>query len=236
MKILKTIITISLFVIANYALAQSSDSASYERRKIFSAYEVVIGGGLLKNSGHLMRYFEQKYGYSIGVGAYHTFTKSFQLNVRVTYDYKGSSATAHSSWSSQVFDNPNILGYSMESDFHYFTLTALPTVLIGHRKNIMLGGGFFYSVLRDIKTMEYETLSNGPFIAQSFSGSSAKWDGETDMGVCFFTGYKFKIIKNGVGTVQLFYNSSLHDIDLPLGGWQRNRSLMLMFSASILNR
>jgi len=232
----KITIAIFLLVTVNVALAQSTDSTSYEHLKIFSAYEVVIGGGLLKNSGHLMRYFEQKYGYSIGIGAYHTFTKSFQLNVRMTYDYKGSSAAAHSSWSSQIFDNPNILGYSMESDFHYFTLTALPTFSIGHRKNIILGGGFFYSVLRDIKTKEYETLSSGPFIAQSFSSSNAKWDGETDMGICFFTGYKFRMIKNGVGTVQLFYNNSLHDIDLPFGGWQRNRSLMLMFSASILNR
>lgn len=231
-------ITIIIFLLvgAKVVFAQSGDTTTYERRKLFSAYEVVLGGGLLKNAGFQMQYFKPKFGYSIGVGAYHAFTKSFELNVRLTYDLKGSSAEENSSWPPLYFGDSQLLGYTMESEFHYVTMAALPTFCIGKRKNVVLGGGFFYSVLRDVNIIEYKTLSNGYFRTQTRSSKNAKWDGGTDMGICVFAGYKFKVIKKITGTVQLFYNRSVRDIDEPMIGWQQHRSLMLMFSVSLPNR
>jgi hypothetical protein len=82
---LKFKITILIFFIAGSPVyAQSSTELSeiqqkFQRRKIISKYEIVVGGGLLRNSGSYMAYRLPKFGYSVGVGAYHTFTKSFDL-------------------------------------------------------------------------------------------------------------------------------------------------------------
>src|SRR6185312_8408248 len=85
-----------LFVAATSVYSQNDTELSaiqqkFQRRKIISKYEIVVGGGLVGNSGAFRDYSKPKFGYSIGVGAYHTFTKSFDLNVRATYDLKGSN-------------------------------------------------------------------------------------------------------------------------------------------------
>lgn len=233
---LKFRIFLFLLIAANVCYSQSSSLQRHERRKIFSAYEIVVGGGLLKNSGYQMQYFVPKFGYSVGVGAYHTFTNSFDLNVRLTYDLKGSRAEEYSGPPPSRPPNPVTASYVIESDFHYLTITALPTFTVGIKKNILLGGGCYYSFLRKYKIQESDVLSNGQVNASSSTYKYPKLNGQSDMGICAFMGYRFKLIKTTTGTIQFFFNRSIQDVDDPIAGWQRHKSFMLMFSASLPNR
>lgn len=134
-----------------------STSQLFAQSKILtqSGIEFIAGPTQSRNIGNLT--YKTMYGYAAGIGIYHDFSPRFEVILRGTFEQKGSESHYPYSLGLQNGDNFNI-NERTGIRFNYFTTTLLPTFRLGHKKNLQVGAGGYYSALRN--THSEQTLLN----------------------------------------------------------------------------
>ena len=214
------------------SLFATSNAQQSSTNKILSRLELVAGPSLSKNSGYLSDY-DNKLGYSFGVGYYQNFSKSFSLNVRSLYEMKGSSATY--SYGLRKMDGTTTeMTDRYTTQFNYLTFYLLPTFRLGPQKNIYISAGGYYSFLQKLSVNRYSTNRNtGEFISEYTNTDKNYFDPGFDAGVSFLIGYSFKINNKSQLMLQAFSNLGLVDLYNPAFGSQRNNTFGLLLSLRI---
>jgi hypothetical protein len=219
-------ITLASFILLFVIAANAQESSS---NNILSRFELVAGPSVSKNKGYLPDH-DSKTGYSVGVGYYQKFSKSFYLNFRTLYESKGTAATYHASVGNMGGSSVNI-DDKYTSEFKYLTFYLLPTLKLGPNKNIHIGAGGYYSFLQRLSVTSYRTNSDtGEFISEDTSTDEGYFSPDYDAGVSFQVGYSFKVSDKYRLMLQAFSNRGLVDLHSNWIGSHRNNNFGLLLS------
>ncbi len=219
-------ITLVSFLLVFIITANAQESPS---NNILNRFEFVVGPSFSKNKGYLPDH-DSKTGYSVGVGYYQKFSKSFYLNFRTLYESKGTSATYPFGLSNMDGSIVNIDDKST-SEFKYLTFYLLPTLKLGRNKNIHIGAGGYYSFLQSLSVTSYRTNSDtGEFISENTSTDKGYFSPDYDAGVTFQVGYSFKVSDKYRLMLQAFSNRGLVDLHSSWIGSHRNNNFGLLLS------
>lgn len=213
---------IFLLLLIHAATAQSSDDPT---KKVISKFEITAGGGFLRGP----TYYEDrnnKIAYSFGGGIAHAFSRSFELKARLLYELKGSQT--ESRMGVGVGQTTTEYANTITTNLHYFTLSLMPAFYLTSKKNIVVGAGGFYSILKKARITQESTdlTNNTTSTSVSYYTPDNLSDGK-DAGVSAYGGYRFFLSKKTDLTVMFHYNKSLVDYDDGFNSWQRNNVYLL---------
>ncbi len=219
----------------SFVVLSQDYNQQYVKRKLFSGFELVGGLGTLKNSGYYEAGNQTKYGKSYGVGVYHTFAKSFDLNFRVLREFKGNKVSYNIDEVKKGSTTHVEETYNINSDFTYLTFSLLPTFRIGHQKNIMLGLGGSYSHLQKAfvknEIVDHTNQTTTTMTNNTMSNFLPKYD----YGICLFAGYSISITERNKCSIQIMYNKGFVDQEDFWNEYFDNGSVFLMLSFSFAN-
>jgi hypothetical protein len=206
--------------------ATSQDKPSH---KFLNKFELVAGPSFSKNNGYLPNY-DSKTCYSLGIGYYQNLSKSFSVNLRSLYEWKGSSVIYHYG---EVDLNSNLteINDRYTTKLKYLTFYLLPTLQLGRNKNIHISAGGYYSFLQKLSVTSYRTrMDNGAFISQYENTDKKYFTPDHDAGVSFQIGYAFNISNKSQLMLQAFSNRGLVDLHSGWIGSQRNNTFGLLLA------
>jgi hypothetical protein len=178
-----------------------------------------------------------KNGYSFGLGIYHAYSKSFEVNMRALWELKGSRTSQYTYLKSTSNGITTITDETrtMNTNFNYFTFSALPTFLIGANKHFIIGAGAYYSILKkaDVLITHMDHLSQSIKIEnyRDLQNFSPKYD----IGISFFIGYSIPFGGRLKVSGQVFYNLGIVDQYDPWNENQRNNNIGFMLAFAIMN-
>jgi hypothetical protein len=199
-----------------------------QNHKIISGYELTAGLGLLKSA----TYYDNgnKVGYSLGVGVFHNFSKTFELKVRALYELKGSNTETRALFTKG--DETTDVTRHLSTNLHYATAAVMSTFHLLKNKRLLLGAGGFYSVMTSIKVSEDRT-DNDTGITTHINhsgGNTSYYTDQRDFGLSAYTGYTVNLSKKTDLALMLHYNKSLTDFNDGQNIWQRNN--VILFSTT----
>ena len=147
---------------------QSSEELKLpERKRLIDRVEVFAGPGFSLNYGNkfIENYQDSnirnkrlsKFGYQFGFGIFHPITNKFSLNIKASFQQKGTKST---------FTNESLFIES-EYEYQYYTLSIGPQISIG--KNVFFSLGGYYSLLKKVNGLEV-VHSHPDIFTERFAG------------------------------------------------------------------
>src|SRR5690606_19969607 len=127
-----------------------------ERKRLISKVEIFAGPGLSFNHGNkfIENYKDKnvtnrrllKPGYVVGIGAYHSLSPRFDLNVRLQYEQKGTRNELNTP--SLPNDNRQIDYFNYS--YKYLSVTIAPNLIAGVKKRVIVSLGIYYNKAKEI--------------------------------------------------------------------------------------
>ena len=185
-----------------------------------------------------------KAGYAFGIGAYHPLSNRLDLNVRLQYEQKGTRSEVNTP---TYPDGNRDITYS-DYSYRYLTILALPQLVIGRKKRIVLSLGSYYSRIKAIDGNGKTYDTNGTYYSEgSYEGryfDDLRDDGtrqgfswmpylssieEYDIGIVASVGYRVPIKRNHTINIQLQDSFGLKNINKnnPYDLEEKNHSVTL---------
>jgi len=222
--------------------------------RFFEKFELYTGANLSFNYGNkfvenykdevIENQRELKSGYVVGFGIYKVISNKVQLNFRAQYEHKGTKSTLHT---------PNIR-INSEYDYEYLTVSIIPKIYLGQKRNFHLAFGSYFSRLTDVVGQENVfDRSNNVGIKNRFKGRSLRGireDGTThtiafspglrsferiDYGLIIGVGYSLKLGTKSFVIFECLDNFGIHNLNKASIGTlenpkEKNHSLNLLIS------
>lgn len=260
MKKINAFVLIIFLLSVSNAWAQSTMKADNNMPlKFINKVELFAGPSLSFNYGNkfIENYKDEnienkrflKFGYTAGIGVYHTVSKKVQLNARFQYEQKGRKTELNTplTSTSRVI---NLKDYS----YNYLTLAIAPQMMFGKNQQWIVSIGGYYGRIRGMKRYEKventldNTTSEGRDDGRSFEDVNS--DGgvytftfidrlrsfETnDFGITTSIGYAINVKKNQKLIVQLVDTFGLVNInkDNPYNQEENNHSVSILLSYTL---
>jgi len=250
---------LSLLVRFNVCAQPSHSTENPMPLRFIDKVEIFAGPNLSFNHGNkfIENYKDEnienkrflKFGYTAGIGVYHTVSKKVQVNARFQYEQKGRKTELNTplTSTSRVI---NLKDYS----YNYLTLAIAPQMMFGRNQQWIVSIGGYYGRIRGMKRYEKienmldNTTSEGRAEGRSFEDVNS--DGgvytftfidrlrsfEThDFGITTSIGYAINIKKNQKLIVQLADNIGLVNInkDNPYNQEENNHSVSILLSYTL---
>jgi len=256
---------ISTFIMLSVAIA-STHGQSIEKivlpepKRLIDKIELFAGPNLSFNYGNMFienyrgEYANDNYvvnkrllkpGYAVGVGIYHPFTDRIDLNIRLSYEEKGTK---------NELNTPSLPDGNREINYHnysyrYYSLIITPQAYLGEQKRIVLSLGLSYSKIREISGNGRTYNTNGTYYSEgSYKGryfSDLRDDGviqgfawmpyltsieDYDWGFVTSIGYRIPFKEKHSILIQLQNNFGLKNINKsnPYGLEEKNHLLSLI--------
>jgi len=257
MKITTAIIFFLVIVLTVRVNAQ--EVTNNMRLKFIDKVEVFAGPGLNFNYGNkfIENYKDEnienkrflKFGYTAGIGVYHTVSKKVQLNARFQYEQKGRKTELNTplTSASRVI---NLKDYS----YNYLTVAIAPQMMFGRKQQWIVSIGGYYGKIRGMKRYEKventldNTISEGRDEGRSFEDVNS--DGEVytgtwfsglrsfeanDIGMVISFGYAINITEKQKVVIQIVDNLGLKNInvDKPFNQEENNHSVSILLSYTL---
>lgn len=260
MKKINAFVLIIFLLSVSNAWAQSTMKADNNMPlKFINKVELFAGPSLSFNYGNkfIENYKDEnienkrflKFGYTAGIGVYHTVSKKVQLNARFQYEQKGRKTELNTplTSTSRVI---NLKDYS----YNYLTLAIAPQMMFGKNQQWIVSIGGYYGRIRGMKRYEKventldNTTSEGRAEGRSFEDVNS--DGEVytgtwfsglrsfeanDIGMVFSIGYAIKITGKQKVVIQIVENLGLKNInkDKPFNQEENNHSVSILLSYTL---
>lgn len=226
------------------------------RLKFIDKVEVFAGPSLNFNYGNkfVENYKDEnienkrflKFGYTAGIGVYHTLSKKIQLNARFQYEQKGRKTELNTplTSASRVI---NLKDYS----YDYLTVSLAPQLILGRKQQWIVSIGGYYGKIGGMKGYEKventldNTIDEGRAEGRSFEDVNSDGGVYTftyidrlrsfkthDFGISTSIGYVINVKENQKLIVQLVDNLGLENInkDNPYNQEEYNHSVSLILS------
>jgi len=257
---------IFLLTLSTYSLfGQSPNELKLpEPKRFIDKVEVFVGPNLSFNYGNLFiedyrgEYANDNYvvnkrllkpGYVVGVGAYHSFTNSIGLNIRVQYEQKGTKNELNNPLNPANDDTRQIT--KDEYTYSYFTINVSPTFYLDRKNRWVISFGAYYSKIKNLRgsSKSYNTrdflVNKGSFEARYFyhlredgGMDGFSWNPfltsieDYDWGLITSIGYRIPFNQKHSMLIQLQDNFGLKNINKnnPYGLEEKNHSLSIIIS------
>lgn len=204
-------------IISGKIMGQESPSAFHSKPKL----SLIAGPSLLsvRENGLFTQYGVPKIGFSGGVGIIKGVTPRINFQGKLLFEKKGfKTLRVDTIYTPEGYKTGD---YINNNHLNYLTLSLTPQILVGKKRAISFGLGFYYSRLLKARWQIISTLSN--------SNSSVDILGayyKHDYGISVNLGYSLAVNKKFMIDFQLTENYGLKQIGFP--GWeQKNNSLVL---------
>ncbi len=253
---MKYVFIIVLMTCNGIVWAQNALPELPEPKRFIDKIEVFAGPSLSFNYGN--KFIENykngnienkrflKFGYTAGVGVYHSFSRKIQLNARLQYEQKGRKTELNTPLTSTsraiIFKD-----YS----YNYFTLVVAPQFMLGSKQQWLISLGAYYGKIKGMTRYERlentldNTTSEGDAEGRSFEDVDANGGVYTgtwfpglrsfemsDMGAIASIGYVININEKQRVIIQIIDNLGLKNInrDKPFNQEEKNHSINLLVS------
>ena len=165
-------------------------------------------------------------GYSFGGGVSHAFSKTLELKVRVLYEKKGSRTN-----STATYIRDTLVSHTtrdVTTNLNFLTFSAMPTIHILPKKNLVFGIGAFYGLLKKAEVIAVITDINNPANNRTnVLTDPYNFPIKFEYGFSGYAGYVLPLSKKYDLTFMLHYNKSRNQFEDFYGTWQENRVLLL---------
>ncbi|HEY5750380.1 MAG TPA: outer membrane beta-barrel protein [Chryseolinea sp.] len=197
----------------------------YLRKRLISKFEVTAGAGLLKSDTWSSN-SATRFGYSFGGGVSHAFSKTLELKVRVLYEKKGSRTV-----NSATYIRDSLVSHTsrdVTTNLHYLTFSAMPTIHILPKKNLVFGIGAFYGLLKKAEVIAVITDLNNPANNRTnILTDPYNFPIKFEYGFSGYAGYILPLSKKYDLTFMLHYNKSRNQFEDFYNTWQQNNVFLL---------
>ena len=196
-----------IFITVNSFAQDSLNLEKYYPKPKITAIEFFIGPSLVGINGNeetpkrygqavFVNPLDNKLAYTIGVGITHSFTKLFQIKIKLTWEQKGyiRSLDTLSFDNNFIFISKNHV-WSENISNNYISLLVLPQITFGDKANFNIGVGGYLSSL---------SSSNTHYTGQTtFTYLSDQNYNKYDFGLSINAGYSYPLKEILQLTVQL---------------------------------
>ena len=165
-----------------------------------------------------------KFGYSAGFGIIKELTSYLHVQGKILFEKKGYKMSKPDTISTS--NGPLFIESSNNYKYDYLTFSIVPQFLIGKRKAISIGTGFYFgSLLR----ARYQAISS--YFNYNYTRKMTDAYSKEDYGLAINLGYSLAVNKKYLIELQLTENYGLKQI-----GWsswqQKNNSIVLTVALS----
>ena len=196
----------------------------YAPKKIVSSISIIVGYALLlpyETTGHaenLKRDYQtqgidasfqikNKFGTVAGLAVFHSFGKRWELGARLLYERKGFIEVT------EIERPGDYRKYQIDFKNNYLTLSFIPSIAIGKKRNVIISTGFLYNyILQSTSTDTHFVNGSKTQTSKSHYLKSASGKDEFNGNLIVGVGYPIRMTDKVKLSFQLQYNYGIKEI------------------------